>query len=182
MQNELIPQNDIENRIFVFRNQKVMLDKDLAELYKVETKRLNEAVKRNIKRFPPEFMFQLNESEKQELVTNCDRLKTLIHSTSCPYAFTEHGVVMLASVLKSDRAAAVNVEIVRAFIKLREFALEQKEIIARLSDLEKQVLSLSQANGATLNDHEQKINQILTYIKYLQTPQEPKKPIGYNVT
>ena len=156
-----------------------MIDRDLAELYGVETKRLNEAVKRNIKRFAPEFMFQLSNEEKRQLVTNCDRFKTLVHSSSNPYVFSEHGVVMLSSVLNSDRAIAVNVQIVRAFIKLREFALAQNEIIARLSDVEKQLLSLSQASGSILNEHEQKIAQILEYIKFLQEPQQPKAPVGY---
>lgn len=104
MTNELIPIQVIENKIFVIRNQRVMIDKNLAKLYEVQTFRLNESVKRNIKRFPPEFMFQLNDNEKNELIANCDRFKTLKHSPSNPYAFTEHGVVMLASILNSERA------------------------------------------------------------------------------
>jgi hypothetical protein len=85
----IVPIEIIENKIFIFRDQKVMIDRDLAELYGVQTKVLNQAVKRNIKRFPDEFMFKLNDNEKNELVTNCDRFKTLMHSTSNPYAFTE---------------------------------------------------------------------------------------------
>lgn len=89
MSNEIIPVEIIESKIFVFRGHRVMIDRDLAELYGVQTKRLNEAVKRNIKRFPEVFMFQLNDNEKKELVAICDRFQTLKHSTSNPYAFTE---------------------------------------------------------------------------------------------
>lgn len=90
----LVPIESIENKIFIIRGQKVMLDRDLAQLYQVETKRLNEAVKRNIERFPANFMLKLNDNELKELVANCDRFKTLKHSVSTPYAFTEHGVAI----------------------------------------------------------------------------------------
>ncbi|MFH1564592.1 MAG: ORF6N domain-containing protein [bacterium] len=116
----LIPQEVIENKIFVFQGKKVMLDRDLAMLYEVPTKRLNEQVKRNIKRFPDYFMFQLGESEKNELVANCDRFKTLKHSTALPFAFTEYGVAMLSSVLNSEKAIQINIQIIGAFIKMRE--------------------------------------------------------------
>ncbi|MEA3373839.1 MAG: ORF6N domain-containing protein [Campylobacterota bacterium] len=102
--NDLIVQANIENRIFTIRGSHVMVDRDLAELYGVETKVLNQAVKRNMQRFPKEFKFQLLESEKNELVTNCDRFKTLKYSVSLPYVFTEQGVSMLSAVLKSDTA------------------------------------------------------------------------------
>ena len=95
--NELIVQSEISSHILTLRGKQVMLDRDLAELYQVETKVLNQAVKRNIKRFPSDFMFQLNDIEKSELVTNCDRFKNLKHSTVNPYAFTEQGVYMLPS-------------------------------------------------------------------------------------
>ena len=104
MSKEIVSQDTIELKIFLIRGQKVMLDKDLAELYGVKTKRLNEQVKRNRKRFPEDFMFQLTKGEKEELIPHCDRLKVLKHSTINPYAFTEQGVAMLSSVLKSDRA------------------------------------------------------------------------------
>lgn len=100
--NELIPVEIIENKILILRGQKIMLDRDLAQLYEVDTKVLNQAVKRNAERFPANFMFRLNIEELKELVTNCDRFKTLKHTTSLPYAFTEHGVAMLSSVLNSD--------------------------------------------------------------------------------
>lgn len=113
MTNEIV---SIEPRILTLRGQKVMLDRDLAELYGVPTYRLNEAVKRNSKRFPAHFMFQLSRQEKQELIANCDRFKTLKHSTVLPYAFTEHGVAMLSSVLNSERAIQINIQIIDAFI------------------------------------------------------------------
>jgi hypothetical protein len=90
---DLIPKETIEQRIFLIRNQKVMIDRDLAELYGVETKHLNRQVKRNIQRFPEEFMFQLTNKERNQLVTICHRFKTMKHSSSLPYAFTEHGVM-----------------------------------------------------------------------------------------
>ena len=99
--NEMLPVEIIENKIFVIRGIKVMLDRDLAELYGVKTMVLNQAVKRNIKRFPDDFMFKLNDNEFKELITNCDRFKVLKHSPSTPYAFTEQGVAMLSSVLNS---------------------------------------------------------------------------------
>ena len=102
MKNEMIIQNNIESKILSLRDKQVMIDRDLAELYGVETKRLNEQVKRNIERFPAEFCFQLTATEKAELVANCDRFNPLKHSTTEPYAFTEHGVTMLAAVLKSE--------------------------------------------------------------------------------
>lgn len=102
MKNEMIIQNNIESKILSLRGKQVMIDRDLAELYGVETKRLNEQVKRNIERFPAEFCFQLTATEKAELVANCDRFNPLKHSTTEPYAFTEHGVTMLAAVLISE--------------------------------------------------------------------------------
>ena len=104
MAKELVVTNTIESRIFTVRGQKVMIDRDLAELYEVETKKLNQAVKRNIDRFPVEFMFKLTKDELSQLVTNCDRFNILKHSSSIPSAFTEHGIAMLSSVLKSKRA------------------------------------------------------------------------------
>ena len=127
----------IKNCIFTIRGQKVMIDRDLADLYGVPTKRLNEAVKRNIKRFPEDFMFKLNDKELKELVANCDRFETLKHSTTPPNAFTEQGVSMLSSVLNSERAIAINVEIIRTFVQLRQFAIENKELAQRLSELER---------------------------------------------
>ncbi len=134
---ELIPGESIEQRILLIRGQKVMLDKDLAELYEVGTKVLNQAVKRNTKRFPKDFMFKLSKSERHELVTNCDRFKTLKHSTVTPYAFTEQGVAMLSSVLKSERAVLVNIAIMRAFVKVREILATHKDLARKLKEMEK---------------------------------------------
>ena len=102
----------IEDRIFIIRDQQVMVDRDLAELYTVETKVLNQAVKRNIDKFPKDFRFQLTNDEKKELVTNCDRFEALKHSSVNPHAFTEHGVLMLANVLKSDIATQMSSRLV----------------------------------------------------------------------
>jgi hypothetical protein len=135
---ELLADQKILNRIYSVRGQKVMIDEDLAELYGVETRRLNEQVKRNIKRFPKDFMFSLNQKE-------FDNLKSQNATSSwggrrkLPNAFTEQGVAMLSSILNSDIAIEVNIRIIRVFTKLREFALTHKEILLQLSKLEKEV-------------------------------------------
>lgn len=136
----------ITNLIFEIRGQKVMIDRDLADLYEVETKKLNQAVKRNLKRFPTDFMFQLTDDEQRELVTNCDRLKSLKHSSSNAYVFTEHGVTMLASVLNSERAIEINVQIVRAFVQLRQFVLEHKNLTKRFAELEQYFMQYCKDN------------------------------------
>ncbi len=133
---EIVSVEILQERIFTIRNKRVMIDRDLAELYGVETKKLNQAVKRNIKRFPEDFMFQLTDEEQSELVTNCDHLKILKFSYQNAYAFTEHGVTMLASVLNSEKAIEINVQVVRAFIQLRQFALENKDLARRVAELE----------------------------------------------
>ena len=176
--NALIPIERIENKIFIFRNQKIMLDKDLAELYGIKTKVLNQAVKRNIKRFPHEFMFQLNDNEKNELVTNCDRFKMLVHSTSNPYAFTEHGVVMLASVLNSEQAIAINVQIVKVFVKLREMAFTHKELSIQLNELEKRFIEYTKENSIEQQEQNQKINEIFQCLQYLVKIHKPEQ-IGF---
>ncbi len=111
----MLSQKEIENRIFTFQGVQVMIDRDLAEIYGVETKALNQAVKRNIERFPVPFRFQLTEHEKNELVTNCDRFDKLKHSSVLPYAFTEQGVAMLSAVLRSGTAIKVSIQIMQAF-------------------------------------------------------------------
>ncbi|MBQ4438004.1 ORF6N domain-containing protein [bacterium] len=142
MENEIVPQEisiekKIENEILVIRSQQVMLDRDLAELYGVETKRLNEQVRRNIERFPKDFCFQLNDTETKELVANCDRLNILKHSSSNPYVFTEQGVAMLASVLKSDIAVAASIVIMRVFVAMRRFLQANAGLFQRLENVEK---------------------------------------------
>lgn len=114
-----------------------MLDADLADIYGVTTKRLNEQMKRNRDRFPEDFMFQLSEKEKAEVVANCDYLKKLKYSPNLPYAFTEHGAIMLATVLNSPVAVRASIQIVRAFVRLREMIATNKELAKRLNELEK---------------------------------------------
>lgn len=135
--NALLPLERIEGKIFLIRGQKVMIDHDLATLYGVTTKRLNEQVKRNGSRFPPDFMFQLTPDEKDEVVANCDRLKTLKHSTSLPRVFTEHGAIMLASILNSEIAIKAGIQVVRVFVQLRQILLTHKDLAKKLEDLEK---------------------------------------------
>ena len=134
---ELVIQGEINSRILTLRSKQVMLDRDLAKLYQVETKVLNQAVKRNLKRFPGDFMFQINEKEKNELVTNCDRFEKLKHSSVNPYAFTEQGVYMLATILKSDVAIDVNIAIMRTFTKLREFSKHYNALAKQLIEVDR---------------------------------------------
>ncbi len=134
----------IENRIFNIRNKQVMIDRDLAELYGVETKRINEQVKRNLQRFPSNFCFQLNEVERTELVANCDRFGNLKHSTSLPYVFTEQGVAMLSAVLRSETAIQISVQIMEAFVEMREIISGNALIFNRLDRLERTQLQNDQ--------------------------------------
>ncbi|MDQ7004814.1 MAG: ORF6N domain-containing protein [Ghiorsea sp.] len=126
----------IQNRIFTIRGLQVMVDRDLAELYQVETKALNQAVKRNFTRFPEQFRFQLTKSEKDELVTNCDRFKNLKHSTVLPHVFTEQGVAMLSAVLRSDTAINVSIQIMDAFVGMRKFIAHNAVVFQRMDSLE----------------------------------------------
>ena len=130
----------IEAKILTIRNQQVMIDRDLAELYGTETKVLNQAVKRNIERFPEDFMFALDKAEKDELVTNCDRFETMKHSSVMPYAFTEQGVAMLSSVLKSPTAVEVNIQIMRAFVAMRHFLQNNAQVFSEINTIKKQLL------------------------------------------
>ncbi|HAH32212.1 MAG TPA: DNA-binding protein [Elusimicrobia bacterium] len=132
-----MPQEVIESKIFILRGKRVMIDWDLAHLYEVETKRLNEQVKRNLRRFPPDFMFQLAEEEKKELVAKCDRFKPLKHSSAMPFAFMENGVAMLSSVLNSERAIDVNIQIMRTFTRMWEFLATHSDLQRKLEELEK---------------------------------------------
>lgn len=139
MSNEITAKT-IEEKILTIRNQQVMIDRDLAELYGTETKVLNQAVKRNIERFPEDFMFALDKSEKDELVTNCDRFETMKHSSVMPYAFTEQGVAMLSSVLKSPTAVEVNIQIMRAFVAMRHFLQNNAQVFSVINTIKKQLL------------------------------------------
>lgn len=179
MSNELTT-SLIEDRIFTIRGQKVMIDRDLAELYGVKTMVLNQAVKRNIKRFPDDFMFKLNNSEFKELITNCDRLASLKHSPTTPYAFTEQGVSMLSSVLNSEKAIIVNVEIIRAFVRLRQYAMLQTAKTQDLIELKKMLMLHIENTDNKLAEHEEAIKQIIGVLNNLiETPREPKK-IGFD--
>lgn len=166
---EIIPQVIIEQRIFLIRGQRVMVDRDISELYGVETKYLNRQVKRNILRFPNEFMFQLNSKERNELVTICHRFATMKHSTSLPYAFTEHGVAMLASVLNSGRAIKISISIIKAFIKIREMLFAHKDLTVKLNELEKKI-----------EKHDGEIGTIFEAIRQLMSPPKEKiQKIGF---
>jgi len=165
----VIPDEVAIKKILMIRGKKVMIDKDIAELYGVSTKRLNEQVKRNKKRFPEDFMFQLTQEEKDEVVAICDHLKNLKFSASLPFVFTEHGAVMLASVLNSDRAIEVNIQIVRIFTQLQELLLTNKDILLKLEQLERKA-----------TDHDEDIRQIFGALKkLLNPPQIPRQRIGF---
>jgi len=134
---KLVSLEKVESKIFQIRGKKVMLDKDLAELYEVPTKALNQAVKRNMGRFPSDFMFQLTVREKKEVVTDCDHLQQLKFSYQSPYAFTEQGVAMLSSVLNSERAIAVNIQIMRAFVNIKRVAVTYSGLKHKIDEMEK---------------------------------------------
>ncbi|VEU74616.1 ORF6N domain [Mycoplasmopsis citelli] len=135
-----IDDQNIKNMIFTIRDKQVMIDRDLASLYHVTTKRLNEQVKRNYLRFPEEFCFQLDNEEKKELVANCDRFSSLKHSTSNPYVFTEQGITMLSAVLNSDIAIQMSIKIIKSFVEMRNFLIANKEIFSRLDRVELKLL------------------------------------------
>lgn len=139
--NQSPSKQEYETLIFTFRGIKVMIDYDLSLLYNIPTKRLKEQVKRNLQRFPPDFMFILSESEITELVANCDRLASLKHSSVLPMAFTEQGVAMLSSILRSDEAIRINIEIMRAFTRYRAFMIENKELRNEIKALDQKLNS-----------------------------------------
>jgi len=161
----------VESVILLLRGQRVILDADLARLYGVPTKRLNEQAKRNADRFPSDFTFQLTLDEKSEVVANCDHLKNLQFSPTRPYAFTEHGAIMAANVLNSDKAVKVSVFVVRAFVRLREVFATHRELAAKLDELERK-----------LQDHDGQILTLVDAIRHLMTePSPPRKPpIGFH--
>ena len=156
-----IPVERIENSIILIRSEKIMLDADLAILYGVSTKRLNEQVKRNRDRFPEDFMFQLTENEKAEVVANCDHLKRLKFSPNLPYAFTEHGAIMLAAILNSPVAVQASIQVVRAFVKLRQMVASNAELARKLHALEKK--------------YDAQFKVVFDAIRQLMSPPETKK-------
>ncbi len=166
----IIPLERIEKKIYLIRGHKVMFDFDLAELYEVPTKRLKEQVKRNIGRFPDDFMFQLT-LEEVKILRPQIATSSWGGSRYLPYVFTEQGTAMLSSVLSSQRAIAVNIAIIRAFVKLREMMATHHDLAKKINDLERQY-----------KDHDQKIVMIYEAIRNLMTPaQEPaKRKIGFH--
>ncbi len=149
---------EIEDKILIIRGVQVMIDRDLANVYGVETKRLNEQVRRNIERFPERFMFQLSDNETDKLVASCDRFKTLKHSTSNPYAFTEQGVSMLASVLHSETAVQKSIKIIDAFVAMRRFIQSNAKLFIELDLLRKEISD----TNLHLQENDRKIEHILT--------------------
>ena len=165
----LVAPESIAQRILLIRGHKVMIDADLADLYDVPTKALNQAVRRNLERFPSDFMFQLTAEEKQEVVTNCDHLAKLKFSSSLPNAFTEHGALMLGNVLKSSRAVEISVLVVRVFVQIREMLSTHKELAIKLEELERKISS-----------HDQAIAGLIDAIrKLMQVPIGESRPIGF---
>jgi phage regulator Rha-like protein len=141
----------IQNMIYEIRGQKVMLDRELAALYGVEIKRLNESVKRNIKRFPPEFMFQLTDKEWENLRSQFATFNTDARKYK-PYAFTEHGILMLSSVLNSDRAIDINIQIMKIFVRMRHYALSQSTVNEQITELRKLLMLYIEKNDKRVND------------------------------
>src|SRR3989339_677779 len=133
----ILSDKHIQNKIYTIRDMQVMLDNDLAKLYEVKTKRLNEQVRRNINRFPWDFMFQLTSSEKNELVAKCDHLNNLKFSSTNPYVFTQEGVASLSGVLKSKKAEEVNINVMRSFVQMRKFISKNAELFGRLDSVER---------------------------------------------
>lgn len=168
-----IPDEIILNKIYFFRGHKVMIDKDLSELYQVETRRLNEQVKRNLKRFPEDFMFQLSEKEF-EILKSQNATSSWGGTRKLPYAFTEHGVLMLSSVLNSNRAIDVNIKIMRIFTRIRQLFTENTELRLALEKLEKKS-----------DNHSKNIEVLFRYIDELIEKKEnptPRKKIGYKTS
>lgn len=170
----------IEPRIQLVRGVKVIIDADLAELYGVPTKALNQAVKRNASRFPSDFLFQLIEAEKTEVVTNCDHLAKLKFSKTLPHAFTEHGAIQAANVLASAQAVEMGIYVVRAFVKLREAAIEHRDLSKRLDGLEEKTDALAMDHDSFSRNTRLQLRQVLDALRELTTPPEtPKRPIGF---
>ena len=172
MQKRAIIQKPIESRILFIRGVRVLLDSDLAELYGVTAKRLNEQVKRNAERFPRDFMFRLTAAEYEALRSQfATSRKTRGGRRYLPFVFTEHGAIMAASVLNSDRAVEMSLFVVRAFVRLREMLRGHRELVNKLSELE-----------LKLDTHDHAIQEILDTIRELmEPPDKPQKPIGFRI-
>ena len=171
-----IPDEILMNKIYLIRGQKVMIDSDLSELYGVETRRLNEQVKRNISRFPEDFMFQLSEDEFNNLISQI-ATSSWGGRRRLPYVFTEHGVLMLSSVLNSERSIKVNIQVMRIYVRLREMILFHNEILQRLESLERK-----------FNGHDNKIMAVFEYLKQFEqikqreSKRKDRPKIGYKLS
>lgn len=177
---ELVTQEEIETRIYEIRGQKIILDSDLAVIYKIPTFRLNESVKRNQDRFPNDFMFQLTR-EEVAILTSQNAISRSGHGgrRTLPYAFTEHGALMAANILKSPRAVQMSVFVVRAFVKMRQILIAQRDLAKKLADIEKKLT-------ARLDIHETAIVEVLQQIMTLfspppDEPEPPRRQIGFDV-
>lgn len=182
MTTNLLPLETITQRILLLREQKVLLDTDLAALYEVETKRFNEQVRRNLLRFPSDFMFQITQDEWDSLRSQFATLKTGRgqHRKYLPYAFTEHGAIMAAMILNSPRAVDVSVYVVRAFVQLREVAATNKELAQRLDDLEKKSGVLALQQDVFAQNTRAQFKQVFDAIRALTMPPDPpKRAIGF---
>lgn len=167
----LITNELIFSRILLIRNQKVMIDADIAELYGVTTTRLNEQVKRNQTRFPDNFMFELTKEEKQEVIANCDHLEKLKFSPVLPKVFTEHGIMMVANVLTSERAIQVSIRIIEVFIKMREILTDNLSIKLEIEEIKKK-----------LSNHSKNIELVFNYLDELiekKDKDKPRRQIGF---
>ncbi len=178
----------IEARIQTIRGQRVMIDSDLAEVYGVPTKALNQAVKRNAGRFPGDFMFQLTPAEKAEVVTNCDHLQKLKYSKALPYAFTEHGAIQAANVLASAQAVEMGIYVVRAFVQLRQAAVLHADLAKRLAQLELTTERLEMSHDTFSRNTRAQLRQVMDALKELMAAPEPtpvqepprvSRPIGF---
>ena len=170
----------IESRILVIRGLRVMIDADLAALYGVTTKRLNEQVKRNVERFPGDFMFQLNAAEKAEVVANCDHLAKLKFSKVLPFAFTEHGAIQAANVLASPQAVEMGIFVVRAFVRMRELASVHADLVKRLAELEQKTEGLVLTHDTFSRNTRNQLKQLIEAVNQLMAPPDPpKRPIGF---
>lgn len=161
---EIIPVQIIENKIYIIRGFKVMVDSDLASLYDVDTKVLNQAVKRNLDRFPDDFMFQISDDEwknlRSQIVTSKRGGQRYL-----PYVFTEQGVAMLSGILNSKRAVAVNIQIMRTFIKLRELALTNKDLTIRLDEMERRFIEYARDMNVNIEDIYKQLNYLTDITK-----------------
>jgi ORF6N domain len=172
--------SQIESRILIVRGLRVMIDADLAELYGVPTKVLNQAVKRNAPRFPSDFMFQLNAHEKAEVVTNCDHLQKLKFSKAMPYAFTEYGAIAIANVLASSRAVEMGIYVVRAFVHLRQAAGIHADLAKRLAELEQKTERAEMRHDSFSRTTRTQLKEVFDALRQLMVPPDPpKRPIGF---